>query len=227
MFASFATKISGHNKLSQENAIAFPSKDKEEIGLKRGRSNSTTIAQRVPLGPSRNQVAHPTAQVAQARAPSARPRASVVAQKITTRHAPQPKVLHEENEYRREIPTPVNNMIADGGYMLEAPSDRVPEMDKSAEQEVEAMVDVDDSEDEDEDDLGHSSPEAQPVRFWPEVSPEEALHYRKEVEAVRERFEDSVSVQDTSLVSEYADDIFDYMGELEVCVSHLLGFPVS
>ncbi|KAF8962771.1 cyclin-like protein [Flammula alnicola] len=85
------------------------------------------------------------------------------------------------------------------------------------EQEVEAMIGVDESEvEEEEDDVAALPPtEAKPPRIWPEVATERALRYKKEVQAVRERFEDNVDMYDTTMVSEYAEEIFEYMCDLE------------
>ncbi|EEB96247.1 hypothetical protein MPER_04647 [Moniliophthora perniciosa FA553] len=48
-------------------------KEKEEVGLKRGRSNSSAnVVQRVPLGPGRSQAAPPVANVVPVRAPLSR-----------------------------------------------------------------------------------------------------------------------------------------------------------
>ena len=52
--------------------------------------------------------------------------------------------------------------------------------------------------------------------IWPEASPERAERYRRQVQAVRDVFEDEPDMYDTTMVSEYAEDIFQYMSELEV-----------
>jgi G2/mitotic-specific cyclin 2 len=80
-------------------------------------------------------------------------------------------------------------------------------------QEVEGMIDLDDSEDEGEQNEVH------PISrdgVWPAVSPERAERYKQEVEAIREVFEDEQDMFDTTMVSEYAEEIFQYMTELEV-----------
>ncbi|KIM84917.1 hypothetical protein PILCRDRAFT_375524 [Piloderma croceum F 1598] len=85
------------------------------------------------------------------------------------------------------------------------------------EQEVEAMVGLDESEveEEAEEEVAEPATEPKPPRIWPEVSTDRAERYRREVDAVREVFEDEIDVYDTTMVSEYAEDIFDYMGDLE------------
>ncbi|OCH95481.1 hypothetical protein OBBRIDRAFT_720696 [Obba rivulosa] len=52
-------------------------------------------------------------------------------------------------------------------------------------------------------------------RVWPEVPTERAQRYRREVEDIRDQYEDEVDPYDTTMVSEYAEDIFDYMADLE------------
>lgn len=54
----------------QENTKVVLGKEKDDISLKRGRSNSTANngAQRVPLGPGRSQVAPPVTNIAPVRA---------------------------------------------------------------------------------------------------------------------------------------------------------------
>jgi acetylornithine deacetylase/succinyl-diaminopimelate desuccinylase-like protein len=64
--------------------------------------------------------------------------------------------------------------------------------------------------------------------LWPEASPERAERYQRQVQAIRDVFVDEPDMYDTTMVSEYAEEIFQYMGELEVslltyCLSpHLL-----
>jgi hypothetical protein len=54
--------------------------------------------------------------------------------------------------------------------------------------------------------------------IWPEASPERAEQYRRQVQAVRDVFEDVPDMYDTTMVSEYSEEIFQYMSELEVGV---------
>ena len=53
--------------------------------------------------------------------------------------------------------------------------------------------------------------------IWPEASPECAERYRCQVQAIRDVFEDEPDMYDTTMVSEYSEEIFQYMSELEVC----------
>ncbi|PPQ69161.1 hypothetical protein CVT26_003535 [Gymnopilus dilepis] len=190
-------------------------KEKEEVGLKRGRSDSTTLAQRVPLGPGRGQAAPPVTNIVNARI---LPQRRVVSQPTQSKRSSKVAVtvqIQEEIEVKDELPQ--------SEMEVEEPVRLYDEEDDLIvnEQEVEAMVGVDNDsevEDEDEDDLAplplpHS--EAKTGRVWPEVATERAKRYQRELQAIRERFEDEVDMHDTTMVSEYSDEIFEYMADLE------------
>ena len=53
-------------------------------------------------------------------------------------------------------------------------------------------------------------------RWWTDASPESEARYAAEIAAIRQSFKDEVDEWDPSMVSEYSDEIFDYMGELEL-----------
>ncbi|KAI0368728.1 hypothetical protein BV20DRAFT_435749 [Pilatotrama ljubarskyi] len=61
----------------------------------------------------------------------------------------------------------------------------------------------------------YEEPLAKRPRIWPDVSTERAQRYRREIEDIKEHFRDEVDEFDMTMVSEYADDIFEYMQELE------------
>ncbi|KAJ7637703.1 cyclin [Mycena polygramma] len=192
--------------------------DKAETGVKRLRSDSTTLAaQRVPLGPGRSQVAPPVANAVTARAPLARPVRTIPVLangRRPIRVAPPPVAVDDEDddELENEEEQGMNMDVEDDEA---AQPER--ETEEDAEEEVEAMAVVEDSE---EDQLGDELEEEtatapKPPRVWPDVSTERALQYQKEVQAIREAFQDDVDIYDTTMVSEYAEDIFEYMNELE------------
>ncbi|KAI1797375.1 cyclin-like protein [Ganoderma leucocontextum] len=70
-----------------------------------------------------------------------------------------------------------------------------------------------------EEDEGEQNEDERPLakrqRVWPEVSTARAHRYRRELEDIKDHFHDEVDEFDTTMVSEYAEDIFDYMQELE------------
>jgi hypothetical protein len=91
------------------------------------------------------------------------------------------------------------------------------EMDvEQPEAEVEAMIEVIDSSDE-EDVVASvlTTTALQQEYIWPEFSPAHAERYANELQALQQQFQDEDEVE-TTLVPEYAEDIFRYMGELEV-----------
>lgn len=55
---------------------------------------------------------------------------------------------------------------------------------------------------------------------WPEVSPNHAAKYQREVDEVRAKFDAEDEEYDATMCSEYADDIFIYMTDLEVRFHH-------
>ncbi|KDQ57168.1 hypothetical protein JAAARDRAFT_130975 [Jaapia argillacea MUCL 33604] len=87
----------------------------------------------------------------------------------------------------------------------------------AGEAEVEAMISVVDSDEEDLDDEEETAKVAgeRVARVWPDVSTEHAKRYEREIDAIRATFEDEVDPYDTTMVSEYSEDIFHYMENLE------------
>ena len=71
------------------------------------------------------------------------------------------------------------------------------------------QVEDEDAEDETEDKV--------PVQhIWPALSPNAAARLKNEIDQIQKTFHDEVDMFDTTMVSEYSDDIFDYMSDLEV-----------
>jgi G2/mitotic-specific cyclin 2 len=178
-------------------------KGKEEVGLKRGRSGSTVLAQRVPLGPGRSQVAPPVANAVTARAPPVRARLSVAIGRkrptkfISERIKEDIEVKEEEDEHVMEVETDL---------------DDVQKYEEAIVVKEEPML-MEESEPEDE---VEPSTVTKPPRIWPEFATERADRYREEVQTIRESYHDVVDMYDTTMVSEYAEEIFEYMGDLEV-----------
>lgn len=59
-----------------------------------------------------------------------------------------------------------------------------------------------------------------PDYTWPDASPNHAAKYQREVEEVRARFDAEDEEYDATMCSEYADDIFVYMTDLQVRSHH-------
>jgi hypothetical protein len=169
--------------------------------------------QRVPLGPGRSQIAQPVANVINARAPLARPRIPNANVKRALPRIAAPTVVvrdedgirqtepHSEMDVEEDVPT-IDREEADASLL-------------NGEQEVEAMVGVENSEEEDIEEIAELRP-AKVQRTWPEISTDRRVKCEKEVQAIREVFEDEVDMYDTTMVSEYAEEIFEYMCDLEV-----------
>jgi G2/mitotic-specific cyclin 1/2 len=55
---------------------------------------------------------------------------------------------------------------------------------------------------------------------WPEASPNHAAKYRRELDEVRARYDAEDEEYDATMCSEYADEIFIYMTDLQVRSHH-------
>lgn len=190
-------------------------KEKEEVGIKKAR---TSAPLRVPLGPNRVQIPQPVTNAVHVRGTAAHNRIHIPnAHKRYSRPIPEPViVLEEEEEVKEEEPShdmDVEDVIKHVEQQIEDVNNL------RQEREVEAMVGVEVSDDEQV--AEQQSPEEdKSSRMWPDVDTEKLDRCQKEVEAIRESYDDVVNMYDTTLVSEYSDDIFDYMEELEVCRPH-------
>lgn len=88
-------------------------------------------------------------------------------------------------------------------------------IDLHQEREVEAMIGIE--EDDEEDDVAEQDPvDGKPAKMWPDMDTALLDKCQKRVEALRETYEDVINMYDMAMASEYADDIFEYMGDLEV-----------
>lgn len=89
-----------------------------------------------------------------------------------------------------------------------------PELSIINEKEVEDMVDVQQTDVIDI--VQEEAGQTKSPRIWPDVDTERAMRHYREVSEIQRTFEDEVDVYDTTMVSEYADEIFKYMSDLEV-----------
>jgi len=201
------------NATSTQDAGLKPAagKEKEEVGLKRGRSDSISCAQRVPLGPGRAPAAPPVnARVAVARARANY--ATVRRNSRVTTSISQPIVVPptEEVESVKDVSQSEMDIEDDLAEELHDETENI------SEREAESMIGIEQS---NEDGTPEPIQASKHPRMWPEVSSERATHYAKELQAIRATFEDEVDMFDTTMVSEYAEEIFEYMCDLEVRVS--------
>lgn len=56
---------------------------------------------------------------------------------------------------------------------------------------------------------------AKSPRVWPDVDTERAMKHYREIADIQETFEDEIDYLDTTMVSEYSEEIFKYMNDLE------------
>lgn len=96
-----------------------------------------------------------------------------------------------EVDRRTDAATPLPVKIDEGSL------DEVSEGDDEEEEEEE--------EEDDEDD-------------WTRLTGEDAVRAHEELETIRAEFQDDIDMFDTTMVAEYADDIFAHMEELELSV---------
>ncbi|GJE96592.1 cyclin [Phanerochaete sordida] len=189
-------------------------KDTTEVGTKRSRSSSLAAlagAQRVPLGPSKA----PAAQAAPAAA--VQPRATIALRTVRATAPLRPTqkiVVHQD-------PVIVHEDVEEVADEMEIENVKIAEpivIDSEPEQsskEVEDMVQLSDDEDEfaEYETQEFAAPRA--PRMWPELGTARKQRYEAEIQQIRETFRDEIDPEDTTMVSEYSDEIFEYMQELE------------
>lgn len=178
--------------------------------MKRGRSatlDSSSAPQRVPLGPKR-----PPVNVATSVSSTSIPNpAPLRAQRPTIiRPSETAPELHKPALQPTSVPPPVKNVDeADEDSMEIEEQEVVDEVTQAKSEEHLPRVEDEGPEDEAEDKV--------PVQhIWPAMSPNAAARLRNEIEQIQKTFHDEVDMFDTTMVSEYSDDIFEYMSNLEV-----------
>ena len=186
---------------------------KEEVGVKRSRPESGGLPpQRIPLGPGR--VAPAISQPVNVRRTSAAAAripvlADAIRRGVSKASAPEPvrqQVIYDEPA---DVGMDVEDQMED--------DDLVIVHDSVLDQDEEDMAGV---EDEEPAVFPSSSPEPEKApRMWPECSTAQADRQTRELEAVRAAFTDH-DPEDDNMVSEYANEIFEYMSELEVCLTY-------
>lgn len=182
------------------------SKDSVEQGLKRSRSSSLAAAtgpQRIPAGPGRTETATNTSRISTARAqkPSVFKRMS---RQETAVSVIVPAQVVEEREIEMDV---------EGVEDLEQEPEPINMFEEKDEQD---MVGVQETRVNSENVPEPQAVESKSPRMWPDVDTEKAMRHYKEVTDVQRTYQDEVDIFDTTMVSEYSDEIFKYMSELEV-----------
>lgn len=184
-------------------------KEKEEVNLKGTRS---TAPLRVALGPNRVQ-APPVTNAVHARGSASHSRIHIPnTHRRFSRPIPEPVIVLEEEDIKEAEPGQYMDVEEDIKHDEQHPE----HVDKLASKgrEIEAMIGVEDDDDDEEDvvELAHTEDK---LKMWPNMDTEKHDRCQREVQAVRESYEDVVNMYDTTLVSEYSDEIFEYMEDLE------------
>lgn len=162
----------------------------------------------MPLGPNRGQISQPVATAVHARPSIARSR------------------IHIPNNYRRNSRTLSEPVIIQEEVHEDEPSHDmdVEEENKHQEHECEQLIDLREvetmvgiEEDDAEQDVAEQDlVDGKPAKMWPDMDTPLVDRCQKRIEALRETYEDVVNMYDTAMVSEYSEDIFEYMADLEV-----------
>ncbi|KAJ8072735.1 B-type cyclin [Marasmius tenuissimus] len=196
-------------------------KEKEEVGFKRGRSNSSAnIVQRVPLGPGRSQVAPPVTNVQPVRAPLARTtRPLPNATRQMNRGTTSAFVVHEDNVVE-DAHQDVDMDVEEDVQVIPQSEDMEPAFERGAstapipiEDDTEEMHVEDELASDDEDEIVPSK--AKSPRVWPDLPTAQRMKCERDVQTIREMFDDGEEPYDPTMVTEYAEEIFEYMESLE------------
>ena len=171
--------------------------------------DAATGAQRVPLGPIRPPVNVATSVTATA-----------VASKGPLRPQRPPVIRQSETAPELHKPEPVAEVEKD------EPEAAEDSMEVEEEEAVQEAAEPPASNEAKEPDAKAEDDEDVPVQhIWPEMSPRAAEKYKSEIEHIQKTFHDEVDMFDTTMVSEYADEIFEYMSKLEVSLTKLESMP--
>lgn len=154
----------------------------------------------MPLGPGR---ADTTSNAS--RTSVARTQKSSVFKRTSRQETAVPVIISTEEEKEADMDIEV-------AEILDPEAD--PELSIINEKEVEDMVDIQQMEVIDI--VQEGAAQTRSPRIWPDVDTERAMRHYKEISEIQQTFEDEVDVYDTTMVSEYADEIFKYMSDLEV-----------
>ena len=152
------------------------------------------------MGPGRSQVAPPVANAVTARAPPVRARSSIATglkrptRFLSERIREDIEVKEEEDQHVMEVETD----LEEEDVVIIKEQEEPMLMEESEPDEIQPSV------------------ATKPPRVWPEFATERVHRYRDEVQAIRESYHDVIDMYDTTMVSEYAEEIFEYMGDLEV-----------
>ncbi|KAL0954854.1 hypothetical protein HGRIS_003793 [Hohenbuehelia grisea] len=205
--------------VNRRDVLKAAPKGKEDSGLKRISSSmniATALPQRVPLASNvaRVQPAPAVTNPVNARAPAIRAQRSIIPTRNSQRNSrvvAQPTVLPTpEEEEDVEIadvvmeiePSPLDDdLVLDVGVDRDLPEDLLDIRKYAIEEDMEETARVDAA--------------RQHRRVWPDFPTEQRVRCAKAIQEIAEDFVDEVDPYDTTMVCEYAEEIFEYMERLE------------
>ena len=197
------------------NKVAGTAKEVSGVGLKSTQA-ATAGTQRVPLGPGK---ANPNiaTQTSTTQRPPLNPiqKSNTESESFERVSVPVEGILGRDDEMDHmeiEIGVPPKGLLRD---VISIEVEDTPQVPDSSQSEVESLVEIRPEEESEESEDDFEEPEEKLVRQWPELATVRAERYRKEVNSIRERFHEEPE-EDMNMCSEYADEIFQYMGDLEV-----------
>jgi G2/mitotic-specific cyclin 2 len=190
-----------------KNSKLKPKDKVPEVGQKRARSSSVADGpQRIPLA------AKPTALVVQATSLPQRPPLAhtLIPQRVFSQ--PEPTVVHIEGVAHFGGP--------DDDMEVEDSHDTRPKLMDDVlivgDEELEKMIDEQDRAEVIENLVPTEDADEVLEYIWPDVSPNRAARYQQEVDKVEATFDAQDEEYDDAMCSEYAEEIFQYMGNLQV-----------
>lgn len=192
----------------------------KEVDAKLSAQAANSAVQRVPLGPGRVHPNNATQATATQRIPLNPIQIPNSDSKVLHRvPVPTDPILVDEEDELDHMEIEVETYPVEPGLQedIAIEIDETQQVPNSSQAEVETMVEVHHEEPEDDVDLEGEKL----VRQWPELATARAERYRKEVNNIREQFHEDPE-DDMNMCSEYADEIFQYMTDLEVGLVRLL-----
>jgi hypothetical protein len=191
------------------------SKDKApEVGQKRARSSSVADGpQRVLLAVKPTAPEQTTVTGVRSSLPQRPPLAQTLPQRVFSR--PEPTALYVEGV--AHLDGPEDNMDVEEVHSTKR--DSMDDVVVVGDEELDNMIEEQDRAEVLEN-LVPAEKEEAAEYTWPEASPNHAAKYQREVEEIRARFDAEDEEYDSTMCSEYAEDIFLYMGDLQVRSHH-------
>jgi hypothetical protein len=162
--------------------------------------------------PTGRQALQPAAQITN-RPTAPLPRHAVRAQPVPVAGSTDDEVEHDREHEMSELmdvdgTANAQSKLSNGSGLTPSLSG-MKTMEHAPEVEASSAVSEHDEEEEEEE-------EGEDEDDWLALSESQARHVEQTLRDVRENYEDDVDMFDTTMVAEYADDIFKYMEQLEV-----------